>query len=92
MSSEDSSVHVLLLSWEDTEPDHAQSLEELREVFWFDFDYETSWFRIPDQEPQEKLETKISEFLRLRGKKGNLLILCYAGHGGSDNGRLIWGP
>lgn len=78
------SVHVLLLCWEDEDPRLPVSIEvdELREVFENIYHYNVELWRIPNEGSHKNLNRKILDFVEVgNDSKDELKIVYYGGHG-----------
>jgi hypothetical protein len=85
-------VYVLLLSWEDEDPNLPVSLEILNlfKVFKNVYRFETEIWHIPDQDCHAEVCQKILDFAKLGGNsKEDLKIVYYAGHGKLARNRLL---
>jgi len=85
-------VYVLLLSWEDEDPNLPVSLEILKllKVFKNIYRFETEIWHIPDQDCHAEVCQKILNFAKLGGNsKEHLKIVYYAGHGKLARNRLL---
>lgn len=79
-----SQVHVLLLCWEDEDPDLPVSIEvdELSEVFERHYHFDVEVWKIPSEGSHKKLNQKVLDFVELGGdSKDHLKIVYYGGHG-----------
>ncbi|PMD37052.1 hypothetical protein L207DRAFT_586728 [Hyaloscypha variabilis F] len=87
-----SSVHVLLLQWEEDDLGVDRVVEELKTVFKDMFGFESAEaFRIPSKRPYVALETRLQDFKQQYSSEQNLLIIHYAGHGYLDQqNRMHW--
>ena len=87
-------VSVLLLSWEDEDPELpvSREIEKLHAVFRDYYGYETEHWTIPDEHAHWKLSEKIMDFAKPEeGSKTHLKIVYYAGHGRlTDTRLLLW--
>lgn len=87
-------VYVLLLSWEDEDPQLPVSLEivELFKVFKNVYGFETEIWHIPQEDCHDEVCQKILNFKRIGGNnKDHLKIVYYAGHGMLERNRsLSW--
>jgi len=87
-----SEVHVLLLSWEDEDPNLPVSIEiqQLLALFQDIFGFETSMWKIPTSQSHRATNRRIDEFLSTDDPH-HLKIVYYAGHGRlTSNGQLAW--
>jgi hypothetical protein len=85
-------VYVLILSWEDEDPNLPVSLEILKlvKVFKNLYHFETEVWYIPDQDCHAEVCQKILDFAKLGGNnKRDLKIVYYAGHGKLARNRLL---
>jgi hypothetical protein len=86
------SVHVILLSWEDEDPQLPVSLEinALADVFSTLYRFEVEQWLIPSDNSHNKLQKKILQFLG-DDNVSHLKIVYYAGHGKLTNhGTPAW--
>jgi hypothetical protein len=87
-------VYVLLLKWEDEDPNLPVSYEisRLQDVFVNVYHFETEIWDIPDEDCHDKVNQKILDFKRLgSNRKDDLKILYYGGHGKlTRNQSLAW--
>jgi hypothetical protein len=77
-------VSVLLLSWEDEDPQLpvSQEIEKLETVFRLKYYFETAHFKIPDEDSHYRLTERVMAFVKPEKDSGtHLKILYYAGHG-----------
>lgn len=86
-------VRVLLVSWESDDLNVDDEVEELRAVFENCFNFTTSKFSIPDDNPQRALSQRVIEFIGSDSPE-TLLLFYYAGHGSIKQRRsgLSWSP
>jgi hypothetical protein len=88
------SVTVLMLSWEDEDPNLPVSIEisKLFDVFNQVYGFDVERWEIPDRNPQWALTQKIMEFVRPGpDERSDLKIVYYAGHGRLTKTRaLAW--
>lgn len=83
-------VYVLLICWAQEDPRLPVSLEldELSDVFSFDYSFETETWRIPADDCHNQLSRKILDFISLgNDSRRDLKIVYYAGHGLLTKGR-----
>lgn len=90
-----SSVHVLLLRWEDDDLGTEREVADLEKVFRDSYHYYTERYEIPTDDPTTQLEYKLNDFRRAYDDGNSLLVLYYGGHGALErryNGpsRSIW--
>ncbi|KAG4438265.1 hypothetical protein IFR05_006247 [Cadophora sp. M221] len=79
-----SNVYVLLLCWEDEDPQLPVSIEvnELQNTFEIMYDFDVEVWKIPSQSSHNKLNRKVLDFVALGGdSKDDLKIVYYGGHG-----------
>ena len=77
-------VYVLLLCWEDEDPNLPVSIEldELRRIFMDKYCFNVEVWKIPSQGSHKKLNQKVLDFVELGGdNKDELKIVYYGGHG-----------
>jgi hypothetical protein len=86
-------VRVLLVSWDSDDLNVDDEVEELRTVFEDCFNFKTSKFSIPDDNPQRTLSQRVIEFIGSDSPE-TLLLFYYAGHGSIKQRRsgLSWSP
>ena len=87
-----SKVDVILLSWEDEDPNLPVSVEitELAAVFTNLYGYEVTQWLIPSDNSHNRLQAKVLDFLG-SGEPEHLKIVYYAGHGKLTNhGQPAW--
>jgi hypothetical protein len=77
-----SSVHVLLLVWEDGEAICHEEAKALSEMFRISFNYDVKQFNIPTKDSQQCLVGCVGRFVSLYGRAENLIVVHYGGHGG----------
>jgi hypothetical protein len=85
-------VFVLMLCWEDENPQLPVSIEiqKLLEVFRDTYNYATEIWKIPDQSCHSTLNKKILDFTEISGdSKEHLKIVYYAGHARLTKNRLL---
>jgi hypothetical protein len=85
-------VDVILLSWEDEDPNLPVSVEitELASVFTNLYEYQVEQWLIPSDNSHNRLQAKILDFLG-SGNPEHLKIVYYAGHGKLTNhGQPAW--
>lgn len=85
-------VYVLMLKWEDEDPNLPVSWEITRlfNVFQNVFNFQTEVWDIKDQDCHAEVNQKILDFSRLGGNsKEDLKIVYYAGHGKLTMNRLL---
>lgn len=85
-------ISVLMLSWEDEDPQLpvSQEIQKLYEVFRDDYRYETEHWTIPDEYSHWKLTEKIMDFVKPgEDSKTHLRIVYYAGHARLTETRLL---
>ncbi|KAH8587443.1 hypothetical protein B0O99DRAFT_494001, partial [Bisporella sp. PMI_857] len=89
-----SSVYVLLICWEDEDPQLPVSIEVngLANVFEVVYNYRVEVWKIPSEGSHKRLNRKILDFVELGGdRKGDLKIVYYGGHGMlARNRQLCW--
>lgn len=89
-----SKVSVLVLCWEDEDPQLPVSLEIARlfDVFQNIYHFDTEIWKIPDDNPHHKLNQKVLDFVDpVENSKEHLKIVYYAGHGKLSRERtLLW--
>ena len=87
-------VYVLMLKWEDEDPNLPVSYEipQLEGVFKDVYHFRTEIWDIPNEDCHDKVNQKILDFKRLGGgSKKDLKIVYYAGHGRLTRNRgLSW--
>jgi hypothetical protein len=87
-------VTVLMLSWEDEDPNLPVSIEisKLLHVFRNIYHFDVDIWKIPDRNPQWALTQRVMEFVcPAPGDKEHLKIVYYAGHGRLTKTRsLAW--
>jgi hypothetical protein len=87
-------VTVLMLSWEDEDPNLPVSIEisKLLDVFRSTYNFDVEIWKIPDRNPQWALTQRVMEFVcPAADDKENLKIVYYAGHGRLTKTRsLAW--
>ncbi|KAL5323643.1 hypothetical protein ACEPPN_008183 [Leptodophora sp. 'Broadleaf-Isolate-01'] len=79
-----SNVYVLLLCWEDEDPQLPVSIEvnELQSMFEIMYGFDVEVWKIPSQSSHNKLNRKVLDFVALGGDcKDDLKIVYYGGHG-----------
>ena len=87
-----SKADVILLSWEDEDPNLPVSVEinELASVFTNLYGYEVEKWLIPSENSHNRLQTRVLEFLG-SSEPEHLKIVYYAGHGKLTNhGQPAW--
>ena len=85
-------VYVLMLKWEDEDPNLPVSWEitKLFGVFKDIYHFQTEVWDIPDQDCHAEVNQKILDFSKLGGNsKEDLKIVYYAGHGKLTKNRLL---
>jgi hypothetical protein len=85
-------VSVLLLSWEDEDPELPVSLEiaALKDVFVDLYGFQVEEWLIPPQHSHMKLNMRVLNFLEDSSSR-HLKIAYYAGHGKlSNHGQMLW--
>jgi hypothetical protein len=85
-------VHVLLLSWEDEDPNLPVSIDisRLSDLFQTVYGFETSAWQIPAVQSHRETNRKIDQFLGDDDPK-HLKVVYYAGHGRlTSSGQLAW--
>jgi hypothetical protein len=83
-------IHVLLIRWKN-EKDVLVEMNELGKVLARNYKAEVHNFDIPSQHAARALETRLQNFKQRYSKRGNLLIVYYAGHGSvGDKANLTW--
>lgn len=85
-------VSVLMLSWEDEDPQLpvSQEISKLYGIFSGDYGYETEHWSILDEHSHWKLTEKIMEFVKPdEESKTHLKIVYYAGHARLTETRLL---
>jgi hypothetical protein len=87
-------VYVLILKWDDEDPNLPVSYEteRLESVFRDVYFFQTETWDIPDMDCHDKVNQKILDFKRQGGNSQNdLKIVYYGGHGKlTRNGSLAW--
>jgi hypothetical protein len=87
-------VYVLILKWEDEDPNLPVSFEtsRLENVFRNVYHFQTEAWDIPDKDCHDKVNQKILDFKRQGGNSQNdLKIVYHGGHGKlTRNGSLAW--
>lgn len=87
-------VYVLILKWEDEDPQLPVSLEisKLKDAFVDVYHFNTEVWDIPDEDCHDSVNQKILDFKRLGSdSKDDLKILYYGGHGRLTRNRsLAW--
>ena len=83
-------IHVLLLSWEDEDPQLPVSLEisKLFDVFVNVYHFQAEIWHIPNENSHNIVSRKILEFAG-NGSKDDMKIVYYAGHGRLTQNRLL---
>jgi hypothetical protein len=85
-------VYVLILKWEDEDPQLPVTYEisNLEGVFRDIYNFQTETREIPDDDCHDKVNQKILDFKRLGGNsKDHLKIIYYAGHGKLTRNRAL---
>jgi hypothetical protein len=85
-------VYVLMLKWNDEDPQLPVSYEvsKLHDVFQNVFNFETESWDIPEQDCHGVVNQKILDFKNLGGNsKDDLKIIYYAGHGKLTRNRTL---
>jgi hypothetical protein len=85
-------VDVILLSWEDEDPNLpvSREIKELAKIFSDLYAYDVEEWLIPADDSHNRLQKRILDFLG-RSDPRHLKIVYYAGHGGlSNRGLPIW--
>jgi hypothetical protein len=85
-------VYVLMLKWEDEDPQLPVSYDipKLQDVFEKTYGFETELWDIKDNDCHMEVNQKIIDFSRKGGNsKEDLKILYYAGHGKITRNRLL---
>ena len=85
-------VDVILLSWEDEDPNLPVSIEikDLAKTFTEIYGFDVEEWLIPARNSHNRLQTKVLHFLG-SGDPKHLKIVYYAGHGYLTNhGQLAW--
>ncbi|KUJ15978.1 uncharacterized protein LY89DRAFT_546616, partial [Mollisia scopiformis] len=85
-------VSVLILSWEDEDPQLpvSQEINQLHGVFRDDYGYETEIWNIPVEHSHWKLTEKVMDFVKPDEEaKTHLKIVYYAGHAKLTETRLL---
>jgi hypothetical protein len=89
-----STVHVLMISWEDDDLGTGADLQRLRRIFEDNYRFTTDHFKIPSNDiPEFDLEDiLITTKKRHCRNEDGLLIVCYGGHGEIDKStqHSIW--
>lgn len=88
-----SSVHVLMISWEEDDIGTETDLLLLKQIFEQTYRYSTNHCKLPSEDPDIYLEKVISETKWEHGRDENgLLIIYYGGHGEIDKStqHSIW--
>jgi hypothetical protein len=91
-SSRYKQVDVLLLSWEDEDPELPIALEkrELFDTFAKIYGFYVEEWLIPAESSHNRLQVKILQFL-WNSDPNHLKIVYYAGHGKvTGQGKLVW--
>ena len=86
------SVHALLVRWEDDDMGIDREIEKLASALrcFLNFEVEEDW-TIPKENPQRALRQKLYTFQDAHQSEDELLIFYYGGHGRQDRyGRSIW--
>lgn len=87
-------VSVLILSWEDEDPQLpvSQEIRSLYHLFNEVYSYETERWTIPDEHSHWKLTEKVMDFVKpTEDSKTHLKIVYYAGHARlTDTRLLVW--
>jgi hypothetical protein len=87
-------VYVLMIRWEEEDPNLPVSLEleDLRLVFEDIYHYEVEIFLIPRQRSHAKVSKRINDFIDINDDyKDDLKIVYYAGHSSlSKTKDLVW--
>lgn len=87
-------VSVLMLCWEDEDPQLPVSFEITRlfEVFQDIYHFNTEIWKIPDENPHHRLNKKILDFVEPTDSSNeHLKVVYYAGHGKLSRERtLLW--
>ncbi|KAH6713371.1 hypothetical protein BKA61DRAFT_552970 [Leptodontidium sp. MPI-SDFR-AT-0119] len=85
-------VSVLMLSWENEDPNLpvSQEIDKLYDVFKNQYRYETDRWTIPDENCHYKLTEKIMDYVKpAEDSKTHLKIVYYAGHARLTETRLL---
>lgn len=85
-------IHVLMIKWEDEDPNLPVSYEIARLFDIFDkiYQFKVEVWDIPDDNCHAEVNQKILDFSKLGGNsKDDLKILYYAGHGKLTRNRLL---
>ena len=83
-------VQVLLICWADARKTFSDQRGKLETALVEHYSFHTTVLDIPSTDPDQFLIDKIRDFMRSYDKDGNLLIVYYGGHGGIEEGQLIW--
>jgi hypothetical protein len=84
-------VQVLLLRWQHDTMGVEYELDDLAKIFKNAYGFNTETWLIPTTQPHLALMGKAFKMVQDFGKKGNLLIVYYAGHGGMNSSRQpLW--
>jgi hypothetical protein len=89
-----STVHVLMISWEDDDLGTAADLQRLKRIFEDTYKFTTDHFKIPSNDiPDFDLEEVLTTTKKRHGRnEDGLIIVCYGGHGEIDKStqHSIW--
>ncbi|KAK4199235.1 hypothetical protein QBC40DRAFT_297790 [Triangularia verruculosa] len=91
------SVNVLILLWEDLEPEDAiisAQASDIKALFSEQFNYAIHTYEIPSQDSQSRLNLFVAQFVHCYGREDNLIIVYYGGHGyqpsKDDKSTYLW--
>ena len=80
MSKDYEDVHVLILSWEESNDAVAKQLLDLKSVFEKYYNYDAEHWMIPPKNAHRELSKKINTDVDSCDNEETLLIVYYGGH------------
>ncbi|KAI1208289.1 uncharacterized protein F4807DRAFT_158691 [Annulohypoxylon truncatum] len=83
-----SSVHALLLSWEEGDATFGENVRDVALLFQESLNYLVLPYKIPSDDSQRRLNLYVAQFLSQYGGGDNLIVVYYAGHGAPSPSKL----